>query len=128
MVKKYIKQQHISFSQMFQPYFLLVMFLNSFVKHLSDLFSSCINQKVVFLPSNGGNSTCLMRCCFPVFSCRATAKGHRYPAVQPTRILPADATWRYHGQHKGWKQLILWVCVFVCFQSCCVILIKLSRV
>lgn len=49
--------------------------------------------------------------CFPVSSCRAAAKGHRYAAVQPTWILPADAAWRHHGQHKGWKQLILWVCL-----------------
>lgn len=49
--------------------------------------------------------------CFPVSSCRAAAKRHRYAAVQPTWILPADAAWRHHGQHKGWKQLILWVCL-----------------
>lgn len=58
---------------------------------------------------------CLTQCCFPVLSCRAAAEGHCYPAIQPTWILPADAAWRHHGQHKRWKQLILWVCVCVCF-------------
>lgn len=48
---------------------------------------------------------------YPVSSCRAAAEGHRYAAVQPTWILPADAAWRHRGQHKGWKQLILWVCL-----------------
>lgn len=43
----------------------------------------------------------------PVFLCRATVKGHRYPALQSTWILSADAAWWHHGQHKGRKQLFL---------------------
>lgn len=61
--------------------------------------------------------TCQIGCCFAVPPCRTTAERHRYTAVQPTWILPADAAWRHHGQHKGWKQHILWVDVVCVYTS-----------
>lgn len=89
-----------------------------------------INQQITFWPPP---VVLVVRCCFPVLPCRATAERHCHPAIQSTWILPADAAWRHLGQHEGRKQLILWVCVsvyskHVCLWSRCVILIKLFTV